>query len=182
MRSEWDDSARVGDLGREEKQWRVRAHRFALRSLYQIGDAVLSFPIMNAKHITPILNVSDIAASFAWFETWGWRKCWEWGTPPTFAAVGSGECEIFLCQGGQGSRGRGANTATFGPGGDEQADKGVWMSVWVDDVDDIHRQCVGAGLDVTFPPTDMPWGVREMHVRHPDGHVFRVGKGAARVG
>jgi len=23
----------------------------------------------------------------------------------------------------------------------------------------------------------MPWNVREMHVRHPDGHVFRVGKG-----
>jgi hypothetical protein len=28
-----------------------------------------------------------------------------------------------------------------------------------------------------WPPTDMPWNVREMHVRHPDGHVFRVGKG-----
>jgi hypothetical protein len=24
----------------------------------------------------------------------------------------------------------------------------------------------------------MPWGVREMHVRHPDGHVFRVGRGS----
>jgi hypothetical protein len=23
----------------------------------------------------------------------------------------------------------------------------------------------------------MPWGVREMHVRHPDGHVFRISKG-----
>jgi len=23
----------------------------------------------------------------------------------------------------------------------------------------------------------MPWNVREMHVRHPDGHVFRIGKG-----
>jgi hypothetical protein len=23
----------------------------------------------------------------------------------------------------------------------------------------------------------MPWGVREMHVRHPDGHVFRVSQG-----
>jgi hypothetical protein len=22
----------------------------------------------------------------------------------------------------------------------------------------------------------MPWGVREMHLRHPDGHVFRIGK------
>jgi hypothetical protein len=23
----------------------------------------------------------------------------------------------------------------------------------------------------------MPWGVREMHVRHPDGHVFRISQG-----
>jgi len=138
---------------------------------------VVCFRAMNAKAITPILNVSDIAASFAWFEKWGWRKCWDWGTPPTFGSVGSGECEIFLCRGGQGSRGKGANPTTFGPDGDETADKGVWMSVWVEDVDDVHRTCVAAGLDVTFPPTDMPWNVREMHLRHPDGHVFRVGKG-----
>jgi len=139
--------------------------------------AVLSFGTMDAKGITPILNVCDIAASFAWFEKWGWKKCWDWGTPPTFGAVGSGECEIFLCRGAQGSRGKGANASTFGPEGDEEADKGVWMSVWVEDVDEVHRQCVAAGLDVTFPPTDMPWHVREMHVRHPDGHVFRVSKG-----
>jgi catechol 2,3-dioxygenase-like lactoylglutathione lyase family enzyme len=139
--------------------------------------AVLPFPSMNAKHVTPILNVSDIAASFAWFEKLGWRKCWDWGSPPTFGAVGSGECEIFLCQGGQGSRGKGANAATFGPCGDETVDRGVWMSVWVDDVDEVHRHCVATGLEVTFPPTDMPWNVREMHVRHPDGHVFRVSKG-----
>jgi hypothetical protein len=24
---------------------------------------------------------------------------------------------------------------------------------------------------------DMPWNVREMHVRHPDGHVFRISQG-----
>jgi hypothetical protein len=50
------------------------------------------------------------------------------------------------------------------------------MSAFVDDVDDVHRNCAAAGLDVTFPPTDMPWNVREMHVRHPDGQVFQVGK------
>jgi len=143
--------------------------------------AVVSFRGMNAKHVTPILNVSDISASFAWFEKWGWRKCWDWGTPPTFGAVGSGECEIFLCVGGQGGHGRGANASTFGPDGDETADKGVWMSVWVNDVDEVHKQCVAAGLDVTFPPADMPWNVREMHVRHPDGHVFRVSKGIEGV-
>jgi uncharacterized glyoxalase superfamily protein PhnB len=84
---------------------------------------------------------------------------------------------IFLCQGAQGGRGRGANTTTFQQDGDEAGDKGVWMSVWVDDVDEMHKHCVAAGLEVTFPPTDMPWNVREMHLRHPDGHVFRVGRG-----
>jgi len=27
----------------------------------------------------------------------------------------------------------------------------------------------------------MPWNVREMHVRHPDGHVFRVSEGVEDV-
>ena len=138
---------------------------------------VLSFPAVKAKGLTPILNVSDMAASFAWFAKWGWWKCWDWGTPPTFGAVGSGECEIFLCHGAQGGRGKGTNTTTFQVDDDEAADKGAWMSVWVDDVDEVHRECVAAGLDVTFPPTNMPWNVREMHLRHPDGHVFRVSKG-----
>jgi len=102
---------------------------------------------------------------------------WDWGTPPTFGAVGSGNCNIFLCQGAQGGRGRGTNTTTFQKEGDEVSDKGVWMSVWVDDVDSMHKQCVAAGLEVTFPPNNMPWHVREMHLRHPDGHVFRVSQG-----
>jgi uncharacterized glyoxalase superfamily protein PhnB len=66
---------------------------------------------------------------------------------------------------------------TFGAGGDQEGDKGVWMSIWVEDVDGIHAHCLEHGLEVTWPPTDMPWGVREMHVRHPDGHVFRVSQG-----
>jgi hypothetical protein len=51
------------------------------------------------------------------------------------------------------------------------------MSLWVDDVDAIHRHCLEQGLEVVWPPTDMPWCVREMHLRHPDGHVFRISKG-----
>ena len=60
---------------------------------------------MDVACITPILNVSDMAASFAWFEILGWKKLWDWGTPPTFGAVGSGQVEIFLCLGAQGARG-----------------------------------------------------------------------------
>jgi catechol 2,3-dioxygenase-like lactoylglutathione lyase family enzyme len=118
---------------------------------------------MVAHGLTPILNVSSLPDSFAWFARLGWSRLWDWGDPPTFGAVGSGVCEIFLCLDGQGGRG---------------GEQGVWMTVWVDDVDALHATCLEHGLDVTHPPTDEPWGVREMHVRHPDGHVFRISRGA----
>ena len=85
---------------------------------------------MHAKHITPILNVSDMEKSFAWFKAQGWEKCWDWGSPPTFGAVGSGECGIFMCLDGQGHR--------QAPGEPQVETGGVWMSIGVDDVDSIH--------------------------------------------
>ncbi len=132
---------------------------------------------MDAQRLTPILNVSNLAASFEWFERLGWSKGWDWGSPPTFGGVCSGSCEIFLCEDGQGGRGASGFPATFGPGSNEAAERAVWMSVWVHDVDAIHARCLSRGLEVTWPPTDMPWGVRELHVRHPDGHVFRISQG-----
>jgi hypothetical protein len=129
---------------------------------------------IQAKAINPIMNVSDMEQSFAWFEKLGWTKSWDWGTPPTFGCVCSGSCEIFLCLDGQGSRGRSERRMTFGPEGDITADKGTWMSVWVNNVDALHERCIAQGLEVAWPPTDMPWNTREMHVRHPDGHIFRI--------
>lgn len=129
---------------------------------------------MLAKGLTPILNVSNIQESFAWFAKLGWTKGFDWGVPPSFGSVCSGTCEIFLCENGQGGRGRSALTSTAQ---DDAAEKGVWMSIWVEEVDAVHRQCVAQGLDVTMPPTNQPWNVREMHLRHPDGHVFRISRG-----
>lgn len=129
---------------------------------------------MFAHAMNPILNVSNMEESFAWFEKLGWKKRWDWGDPVGFGAVKSGMCEIFLCHGGQGGTGRSPVTMTFGPDGDETADKGVWMSVWVEDVDAVHRECVEHNIEVAWPPTNMPWGAREMHIRHPDGHIFRI--------
>jgi catechol 2,3-dioxygenase-like lactoylglutathione lyase family enzyme len=132
---------------------------------------------MGARGITPILNVSDLQASFAWFERLGWNRLWDYGDPPGFGAVGNGACEIFLCHNGQGGRGRSDLAVTGGPEGNDAAERGVWMTIWVGDVDEVYETCVAQGLDVTWPPTNEPWGVREMHVRHPDGHVFRISRG-----
>lgn len=53
---------------------------------------------MEALRVTPILNVSDFSASVLWFEKLGWTKQWDWGNPPRFGGVYSGDCEIFLCE------------------------------------------------------------------------------------
>jgi catechol 2,3-dioxygenase-like lactoylglutathione lyase family enzyme len=130
---------------------------------------------MDVSFLTPILNVSDMAASFAWFEKLGWKKLWDWGTPPTFGAVGSGKVEIFLCLGAQGSRGGPVPKFT----GDDETG-GVWMSWFLGspaEVDAAHALALQHGMTVTHPATDEPWGVREFHLRHPDGHTFRVGAG-----
>lgn len=129
---------------------------------------------MLANIVTPILNVSNFRESVSWFEKLGWKRVWDWGEPPTFGCVRSGECDVFLCENGQGGRGKGAAPCTFGPDGDQSADKGAWMMIMIDDVDTLHQHCLAQGFEVTWPPTDMPWGVREMHVRHPDGHVLRI--------
>jgi hypothetical protein len=54
---------------------------------------------MKVTGITPILNVSDVAASIAWFERLGWSCGFTHGArenPPreeaTFASVCSGHC------------------------------------------------------------------------------------------
>jgi catechol 2,3-dioxygenase-like lactoylglutathione lyase family enzyme len=129
---------------------------------------------MNVQCLTPILNVSDMAESFAWFEKLGWKKLWDWGDPPSFGAVGCGKIEIFLCEGGQGSRGPRT------PEGARDDDGGAWMCWMLEspaEVDEVHAAAVKQGLVVTWPPTDEPWGMREFHLRHPDGHTFRVGAG-----
>src|SRR5687767_4057157 len=118
---------------------------------------------MLAKAMNPILNVSSVVESIKWFEKLGWQKGFEWGDPPDFGSVCSGNYAIFLCEDGQGSRGKSNLAMTFGPNGNDRADKGVWVSVWVDDVEAVYQHCLTEGIEVTWPPTDMPWNVREMH-------------------
>jgi catechol 2,3-dioxygenase-like lactoylglutathione lyase family enzyme len=137
---------------------------------------------MPVENVTPILNVSSIIDSQAWFRRLGWSDGFRWPSgsdeTPGFGSVCSGKAEIFLCVGAQGSRG----TVMPKFPGDDETD-GVWMSWWVDspaEVDAMHQAAVSHGMTVTYPPTDEPWGVREFHVRHPDGHMFRVSAGLAQ--
>src|SRR5580765_6909638 len=149
------------------------AHLSVVEPLYARRD-------MTVRSVTPILNVSDVRGSLAWFESLGWETTfvWEEDDEPGFAGTGSGDAEIFLCRDGQGSQGTHAPAFPF-----DETTGGVWMSWFLatpEEVDAMHALCVELDLEVPMPPTDEPWGVREFHLRHPDGHTFRVG--AHRVG
>ncbi len=132
---------------------------------------------MPIQNVTPILNVSSVIESQTWFEKLGWRAGFQWdnGDGVGFGSVCSDKAEIFLCVGAQGARG----TVMPKFPGDDQTD-GVWMSWWLDnpaEVDALHATAMALGMTVTYPPTDEPWGVREFHLRHPDGHMFRISAG-----
>ncbi len=107
--------------------------------------------------VIPILNVRNFAVSMDYYvNKLGFRKKWDWGDPPTFGCVTRDKVEIFFCEGAQGQL-------------------GMWMSIFVDDVDALHEEYKSRGAVIRQPPTNMPWGVREMNVQDPDGHRFRMG-------
>jgi hypothetical protein len=122
---------------------------------------------MKVEQLIPILNVSSLEESFAWFEKVGWKKAWDWGDPPDFGSVLNDDQEIFLCLNNLGCR-----------GGENHYTSGVWMC-WLlkapEAVDEFYKQALEQGVIGTEPPANQPWGIRECHIKHPDGHVFRVG-------
>lgn len=150
---------------------------------------------MKIRGLTTILNVSDVPASIAWFEKLGWQRAFTWNDggmiqhaglsnatgKATFAGIcapnAAGKVEehgheggmMFLCTDGQGSRDPRPYVAAM----DEQCG-GVWMSWFVVDADEAHAECVKHGVEIARPIANMPWGVREFLIRHPDGHYFRI--------
>jgi catechol 2,3-dioxygenase-like lactoylglutathione lyase family enzyme len=48
------------------------------------------------------------------------------------------------------------------------------ISVEVEDVDALHAEAVSRGLEIVYPLTDEPWGIRRFFVRDPDGRVINV--------
>jgi len=118
---------------------------------------------------TPILSVKNVLAALDYYvEKLGFEKRWDWGNPITFACVGRDEVTIFLCGPGDGPK---ANK-----GGQGKA--GMWLSIFVQDVDALYEDYKRRGAIIRQKPTNFPWGVREMNVQDLDGHRLRMGSDA----
>ena len=56
------------------------------------------------------------------------------------------------------------------------------MSIEVADSGAAHADAVARGLDIVYPLTDEPWGVRRFFVREPSGTVVNVASHIADLG
>lgn len=150
---------------------------------------------MTVQKVTPILNVRSVPASIKWFEAIGWKRSFTWNSgglidsaeledesgPADFGGVCLNEATIFLCQDGQGPRNP-EESVKAGESGTriEKVTEGSWMSWWLESqaaLDRLHALAQQLGYRILMEPVSEPWGVREFHLQHPDGHVFRCSCG-----
>jgi len=107
----------------------------------------------------PIFNVRDLRAGQTYYrDALGFKVDWQHGEPPDFGSVSRGSSVIFMCQGCQGN-------------------PGTWAMLFTPDVDRLHEEFRRNKAIIRMAPTNMPWGLREMHVSDPDGNVLRFGSG-----
>ncbi len=105
----------------------------------------------------PIFGVSSLKASQSYYrDALGFKLDWDYGDPPDFGSVSRGNSVLFIGQDNSGSH-------------------GSWMMVFARDVDALYAEFVERKAIIKMPPTNMPWGLREMHVADPDGNVIRFG-------
>ena len=113
------------------------------------------------QHSVPILYSSDVRRSIQYYtEVLGFDRHWTWDDTPGFGGVSKDHVQVFFCRDGQGH-------------------PGTWISIMVNDVDELHERIVSKKGEVVSAPENKEWGLREMLVSDPDGHIIRFGQPAS---
>ena len=125
------------------------------KNFYRKAICSLKISFMIFRHSVPILYSSDVRKSIHYYtEVLGFDTKWEWDDPPTFGGVSKDLVELFFCKEAQGH-------------------PGTWISVMVNDVDDLYQSVQTKGGRIISAPEDKEWGMREMLVQDPDEHIIR---------
>jgi catechol 2,3-dioxygenase-like lactoylglutathione lyase family enzyme len=107
---------------------------------------------MAVLRIVPNRAVDDIGPAYAFYrDILGLQVLMDQGWIVTFGAAAAAAPQLSI--------------ATEGGSGAPLPD----LSIEVDNLDEVHRRVVGAGLTVTYGPREEPWGVRRFFVRDPFG-------------
>lgn len=122
---------------------------------------------MAIQGIAPYLIVADVARAAEWYRDklgFGFERIW--GEPPRFCMVKRDGQVIMLKQvpGGQ-------------PRPNHRQDPDAcWDAyIWVTDADQLHAELGAAGVTITRPISDQPYGCRDFDVQDLDGYRLCFG-------
>jgi uncharacterized glyoxalase superfamily protein PhnB len=107
------------------------------------------------EHAT-VLQVRDVRAALAWFRDVLGFEVEPYEDGSVYGYARSGGVSFHLA---------------CGP------DPELWAAyTYVDDVDPLHAELVERGAEVIQPPTEKGYGMRELVIRGPGGHVLAFGE------
>jgi predicted enzyme related to lactoylglutathione lyase len=121
--------------------------------------------------ISPVLLVSDLERSLAYYRDRLGFDTEAYGDPPTFASVGRDEATILLALTDEPER--------IVP--HWRIVENMWNAyIRVDDVDGLYAEIQERGTPIDYTIYDAPHGFREFGVQDPDGHDIAFGQPIAQ--
>ncbi len=115
-----------------------------------------------ATKSTAVLACRDVAETVDFYtKVLGFKQHWLWEDPPTFACIGMGGAELFLC---------------LQPELAAKVEGHMHYFQVEEDLASLYAQHGRAGAAIISPLENKPWGIREYTVRDCNGyHVHFVG-------
>ncbi|HSL59718.1 MAG TPA: glyoxalase superfamily protein [Acidimicrobiales bacterium] len=107
------------------------------------------------RNCAAIINVDDVAATAAWYtDVLGFDLEHGWGDPLEHASMRCGASSFHF------STGQPTTPQTS------------YVTVYCDDVDALHDDYAGRGVEIVMPLMDAPWGARTFMINDRDGHLL----------
>ena len=121
-------------------------------------------PRIDCDQQHPCLTVGDIPAAVEFYTTkLGFTPSFTWGEPPTFAGVMLDRVQMFFAKG------------TPNP-------SGCSVYFMIGNADELCAYQRGNGVEVTEPPGDREYGIRDYSVRDLNGYQLSFGHPLFNVG
>ena len=114
---------------------------------------------MSIRRVVPDIISRDLSASREFYEDFlGFQLAMDMGWIMTFVSPANPTAQVSVVE----------DIPV------PNAPPGAAMTIEVADVDAVHERAQSRRLDIVYPLTDEPWGVRRFFVRDPSGTVVNV--------
>ena len=113
------------------------------------------------SHVVPVLRVADAERSLEFYaDQLGFRETSRYQAEPDLPLV------ISIARGG----------AALMLSEHAEVPAGVVVYIHTHELDTVFHELAARGITLELAPTDMPWGMRELRLRDPDGNTLRIGQ------